>query len=137
MLQNWYLVPASVNFLAEIILSLVIALYITIIILRLRIKNVQRSYDLLIVLYFWLSVIINSVSFVITLRSHSLGSSLFILRDPFHILGLILLLHFSYRFPLVSQRALPAWRRLPGSFGALLLWINCLRSVEKVLKYPL
>ena len=109
MLQNWYLTPASVNFLAEIVLSLVIALFLTVIIIRLRSHNIKRSHDLLIVTYFWLSVIINALSFVITSRSHALSRSLFFLRDPFHILGLLLLLQFAYRFPAVLPKH--TWER--------------------------
>ncbi len=104
MLQNWYLTPASVNFLAEIVLSLVIALFLTVITIRLRRHDVKRSHDLLIVMYFWLSVIINVLSFVISVRSHALSRSLFFLRDPFHILGLLFLMQFAYRFPVISSR---------------------------------
>ena len=85
-------------------LSLVIALFLTVIIIRLRRHNIKRSHDLLIVLYFWLSVIINTLSFAITIRSHALSRSLFFLRDPFHLIGLLFLLQFAYRFPVASPK---------------------------------
>jgi signal transduction histidine kinase/DNA-binding NarL/FixJ family response regulator len=103
-LPDWYLTPDSINYQAEFILSLVLSVFLTVVVIRERQNQIKPGHGILILMYFWLSALINAVSFVLITCGHGLSSSLLFLRSPFNNLGLLLLLQFAYRFPAPLSR---------------------------------
>jgi signal transduction histidine kinase len=136
----WYLTPASISYIAQFILALVIATYLTYLIKQQREQGADTLSAWLLSAFFFSLVAFSATLFLNVTLSPRLRLYALYLETPVTALSFLLLLQFAYRFPSLNPRQVweawimfgltAAYFLFEASFAVYRFWLTTNQHVD-------
>ncbi len=136
----WYFTPASISYIAQFILALTIAAYLTYLIKQQRKQRADTLSTRLLSAFFFSLVIFSALLFLNVTLSPRLRLYALYLETPVIAISFLLLLQFAYRFPSLNPRQVweawimfgltAAYFLFEASFAVYRFWLTAHQHVD-------